>query len=316
MLFTMTTIGWDHALRQWARPASASAGAALAVHNPAQLAARGRCAPSSTPGPAASPPLHPPLTPSSGSSTGSAAGARCPGPPQTPRRAPHSHAASPAPREGGDKGGRSRHLQHAWEAPTRGLERPHSRAVSPSLAPTLPTEQPPGAAPAAPPHPAHLPLEVGRDGEVHLEQAARDGLHVCAQLQPGELVHQLVQRLAVLGRADELAQLLQVSGRGSRGGMGDGREQLGAAHEGVRWEAKQGFNPGDWVLVDRMAVGPKDRPPAHMPWWTYALVDRMAVGPKDRPPAHMPWPVQLWDRGRRMQAEQQRPAAPTWLLMS
>ena len=38
---------------------------------------------------------------------------------------------------------------------------------------------------AAQPH-----LEVWRDGEVHLEDGARDGLHVRAQLKPGELVHQ------------------------------------------------------------------------------------------------------------------------------
>eukprot|EP00983_Pelagomonas_calceolata_P114783 1160128-Pelagomonas_calceolata.AAC.3 len=51
---------------------------------------------------------------------------------------------------------------------------------------------------------------VWRDAEVHLQQASRDGLHVRSQLQLGELVHQAVQRLAVLGHADELTQLLQV----------------------------------------------------------------------------------------------------------
>jgi hypothetical protein len=33
-------------------------------------------------------------------------------------------------------------------------------------------------------------LEVGGDGEVHLERGARDGLHVGAQLNPRELVDQ------------------------------------------------------------------------------------------------------------------------------
>lgn len=62
-------------------------------------------------------------------------------------------------------------------------------------------------------HPAtHLfvPLEVGREREVHLEQRARDRLHVRRQLQARELVHEAVQCLAVLGRADELTQLLLV----------------------------------------------------------------------------------------------------------
>ncbi len=47
----------------------------------------------------------------------------------------------------------------------------------------------------------------------HLEQAACDGLHVRGELQARELVDQAVERLAVLGRTDQLTQLLQEQGR-------------------------------------------------------------------------------------------------------
>mmetsp|Transcript_16685 Transcript_16685/g.49879 ORF Transcript_16685/g.49879 Transcript_16685/m.49879 type:complete len:382 (-) Transcript_16685:3635-4780(-) len=59
-------------------------------------------------------------------------------------------------------------------------------------------------------HVVHLlvPLEVGGDGEVDLQHGASDGLHVCRELQPRELVNQLVHRLAQLGRLDHLANLL------------------------------------------------------------------------------------------------------------
>lgn len=43
---------------------------------------------------------------------------------------------------------------------------------------------------------AHIPLEVGRDGEVHFDDGAGDGLHAGRQLQARELVDQLVHRLA------------------------------------------------------------------------------------------------------------------------
>jgi hypothetical protein len=53
-------------------------------------------------------------------------------------------------------------------------------------------------------------LKVWRDGEVDLEQAAGDGLHVGLHLQLGEHVDHLVNRLAQLGRADQLANLVWV----------------------------------------------------------------------------------------------------------
>ena len=55
----------------------------------------------------------------------------------------------------------------------------------------------------------HLPLEVRCDGEFHLEKCTCEGLHMGCQLQARELVDQAVQRLPVLGHADELTQLLQ-----------------------------------------------------------------------------------------------------------
>ena len=42
----------------------------------------------------------------------------------------------------------------------------------------------------------------------HLEDAARDGLHVGRQLEARELVDEAVQGLAHLGEADELADVL------------------------------------------------------------------------------------------------------------
>ena len=43
----------------------------------------------------------------------------------------------------------------------------------------------------------------------HLEDGARDGLHVRGQLQARELVHKAVHHLAHLGQPDQFAQLLQ-----------------------------------------------------------------------------------------------------------
>mmetsp|Transcript_62196 Transcript_62196/g.148188 ORF Transcript_62196/g.148188 Transcript_62196/m.148188 type:complete len:1090 (-) Transcript_62196:715-3984(-) len=53
-----------------------------------------------------------------------------------------------------------------------------------------------------------VPLEVRGDGELELEDVARDRLHVRRQLQLRELVDELVDGLAHLGKADELADLL------------------------------------------------------------------------------------------------------------
>ena len=53
-----------------------------------------------------------------------------------------------------------------------------------------------------------VPLEVRRDGEVHLKHGARDGLHRRRQLQPWELMHEAVDGLAHLGETNQLANLL------------------------------------------------------------------------------------------------------------
>ena len=50
-----------------------------------------------------------------------------------------------------------------------------------------------------------VPLEVGRDGELHLEGGAGDGLKVHGQVQLGELVDVLVDGLSHLGHADQLS---------------------------------------------------------------------------------------------------------------
>ena len=52
-----------------------------------------------------------------------------------------------------------------------------------------------------------LPLEVGRDGELHPQRGPRNRLHVHGELQLGELVHVLVDSFAQLGHADQLADL-------------------------------------------------------------------------------------------------------------
>mmetsp|Transcript_63082 Transcript_63082/g.203357 ORF Transcript_63082/g.203357 Transcript_63082/m.203357 type:complete len:299 (-) Transcript_63082:2328-3224(-) len=48
-----------------------------------------------------------------------------------------------------------------------------------------------------------IPLEVGRDCQLHHEARACDGLHVRTEIQFWELMHQLVDGLAHLGEADE-----------------------------------------------------------------------------------------------------------------
>mmetsp|Transcript_58155 Transcript_58155/g.185069 ORF Transcript_58155/g.185069 Transcript_58155/m.185069 type:complete len:335 (-) Transcript_58155:3332-4336(-) len=53
-----------------------------------------------------------------------------------------------------------------------------------------------------------LPFEVRSDGEVDLEDRTGDGLHLRRQLEARELVHKLVDRLAHLGEADQLSDLL------------------------------------------------------------------------------------------------------------
>mmetsp|Transcript_11887 Transcript_11887/g.50962 ORF Transcript_11887/g.50962 Transcript_11887/m.50962 type:complete len:427 (-) Transcript_11887:2664-3944(-) len=53
-----------------------------------------------------------------------------------------------------------------------------------------------------------VPLEVGGQRKVNLERRPRDGLHVRAQLDARELVHELVNRLAHLGETNQLANLL------------------------------------------------------------------------------------------------------------
>lgn len=57
--------------------------------------------------------------------------------------------------------------------------------------------------------PAHpylfVPLEVRRDGQLHLQGGARDGLQMHRQLQLGEQVDVLVDGLAHLRHTDELA---------------------------------------------------------------------------------------------------------------
>lgn len=50
-----------------------------------------------------------------------------------------------------------------------------------------------------------VPLEVGRDGELHFQRGAGDGLQVDGQVQFGELVHVLVDGLPHFGHPDELA---------------------------------------------------------------------------------------------------------------
>jgi len=50
-----------------------------------------------------------------------------------------------------------------------------------------------------------VPLEVGGDGELHLQGGACDGLQVHRQVQLGELVDVLVDGLAHLRHADQLA---------------------------------------------------------------------------------------------------------------
>lgn len=50
-----------------------------------------------------------------------------------------------------------------------------------------------------------VPLEVGRDGELHLQRGAGDGLQVDGQVQLGKLVHVLVDGLPHFGHPDELA---------------------------------------------------------------------------------------------------------------
>mmetsp|Transcript_45500 Transcript_45500/g.131780 ORF Transcript_45500/g.131780 Transcript_45500/m.131780 type:complete len:398 (+) Transcript_45500:1843-3036(+) len=52
-----------------------------------------------------------------------------------------------------------------------------------------------------------VPLEIGSDRQLHHEAGARDGLHVGAQVQLRELVHQLVDGLAHLREPDELTNL-------------------------------------------------------------------------------------------------------------
>mmetsp|Transcript_113777 Transcript_113777/g.326945 ORF Transcript_113777/g.326945 Transcript_113777/m.326945 type:complete len:596 (+) Transcript_113777:2084-3871(+) len=54
---------------------------------------------------------------------------------------------------------------------------------------------------------ARIPLEIGGDRQLHHEAGARDGLHVCAQIQLGKLVDQLVDGLAHLGEPDQFADL-------------------------------------------------------------------------------------------------------------
>lgn len=49
-----------------------------------------------------------------------------------------------------------------------------------------------------------VPLKVGRDGELHFESGAGDGLQVDGEVQFGELVHVLVDGLAHFGHPDEL----------------------------------------------------------------------------------------------------------------
>mmetsp|Transcript_6109 Transcript_6109/g.13307 ORF Transcript_6109/g.13307 Transcript_6109/m.13307 type:complete len:274 (+) Transcript_6109:2928-3749(+) len=55
-----------------------------------------------------------------------------------------------------------------------------------------------------------LELEVGRDRELNAQDGARDGLHVRGKLEPRELVNEAVDRLAHLGEADQLANLLRL----------------------------------------------------------------------------------------------------------
>ena len=54
-----------------------------------------------------------------------------------------------------------------------------------------------------------VPLEVGGQGEIHLQHRTRDGLNVRAELDPRELMHELVNRLAHLGEANQLPNLLR-----------------------------------------------------------------------------------------------------------
>ena len=49
-----------------------------------------------------------------------------------------------------------------------------------------------------------IPLEVRRDGELHLQRGAGDGLQVDSQIQFGELVDVLVDGLPHFGHSDQL----------------------------------------------------------------------------------------------------------------
>mmetsp|Transcript_1320 Transcript_1320/g.3148 ORF Transcript_1320/g.3148 Transcript_1320/m.3148 type:complete len:321 (-) Transcript_1320:715-1677(-) len=53
-----------------------------------------------------------------------------------------------------------------------------------------------------------VPLEIWRDGQLHLEHVSGDWLHRGRELQLGELVDELVHRLAHLREADQLPDLL------------------------------------------------------------------------------------------------------------
>lgn len=119
---------------------------------------------------------------------------------------------------------------------------------------TLPLLSPPGPK-ACPWHSQPdllIPLEVGRDGQLHLQGGARDWLEVHRQLQLGEEVDILVDGLPHLGHADELAcedtrvhtAAAQPDGRsGEPGPEGNGRVPLQAwALPSTQW------GPGDSKL--------------------------------------------------------------------
>lgn len=80
-----------------------------------------------------------------------------------------------------------------------------SRGVGKGDAASRPARQAPRPAPWRSRPDLLVPLEVGRDGELHLQGGARDRLQVHRQLQLGEEVDVLVDGLPHLGHADELA---------------------------------------------------------------------------------------------------------------